>query len=142
MLGHVRGGLQLGQILRARDFGTTATFWRIPHIPALKELETPVESVRRRVASGELNEFQAGMFQEFLGLWLRMMEDRVVLESMMTQNLMGLHLKPTTQDDRAVSDRRAYYSDSGELLVTCTQQCVLRPVPGAVSGKDETRSKL
>ncbi|WFD37167.1 uncharacterized protein MJAP1_000109 [Malassezia japonica] len=214
---------------------------------SFKELEMPVESVKRRVASGELNEFQAGMFQEFLGLWLRMFEDRVVPESMMTQNLMGLHLKPTTQDDRAVSDRRAYdwfklrqqlppadgstemtaggddgmlpmtsvmahlcalafamdgaiafapmslnnesllnasiastldfaqryhtdnidmnkfsmreiqtlaggwqrhytearaYSDSGELLVTCTQQCVLRPAPGVVSEEDETRSKL
>ena len=216
-------------------------------LPREKAEETALQAVERRVKAEELNDFQAGAFKEFLGLWFTLFDDRVVPESMMTQNLMGIHLEGTSQDDRKLSDRRTYdwfkvrqqlppadgstemtaggddgmlpmtsvmahlcalafamdgaiafaplslnneslfnagaastldfaqryhtdnidmnkfslreiltlaagwqrhysearaYTEDGELIATCTQQCVLRPVPGAVSGEDETRSKL
>ncbi|WFD04252.1 hypothetical protein MOBT1_002957 [Malassezia obtusa] len=74
----------------------------------VNQLETVDQDLKRRVASGDLQPSHAGAFSEFLGLYYRYFDGRVVPESIMTQNAIALKIAPTTQDHLPLTERRIY----------------------------------
>lgn len=93
------GGVQ--SLLRYQPSATT-------HLDRVQTLETPQQNLKRRMASGELNEFHEMAYNEFMGLWYKIFDARIVPESIMTQNMLGLNPSKTTQDELAVTDRTVY----------------------------------
>mgnify|MGYP002715204320 FL=1 len=72
------------------------------------KLESSDEHLKRRLDSGDVDEFQIQAYHEFLGLWNKVFDTRIVLESIMTQNLFGLKECETSQDHLSIPDRRVF----------------------------------
>ena len=72
------------------------------------KLESSDEHLRRRLDTGDLDEFQVEAYHEFLGLWNKVFDTRIVPECIMTQNLFGLKECETSQDDLSIPDRRVF----------------------------------
>ncbi|WFD32768.1 hypothetical protein MSPP1_003819 [Malassezia sp. CBS 17886] len=70
-----------------------------------RDLAITSDEIKRRVKIGEIPEAAATMYDEFLGLWNDYFEGKACPEGMMNQNMMGLNLVPTTQDDLPVTER-------------------------------------
>ena len=69
------------------------------------KLEHTDEHLRRRLESGDIDESHVAMYNEFLGLWNDLFDTRIVPESIMTQNLLGLKDGPTSQDHLSIPER-------------------------------------
>ena len=72
------------------------------------KLENSERFTKRLLETGEAEEFHITMYNEFLGLWNDLFDTRIVPESIMTQNMLGMKEGPTSQDHLSIPDRRVF----------------------------------
>ncbi|PKI82665.1 hypothetical protein MVES1_003961 [Malassezia vespertilionis] len=74
----------------------------------VEQLMDPDTYVAMRIERGEVDESVVGIYQDFLDLWSKLFEGRVVEDNILSENFMGMLNTDTSQDGLPLLERRSW----------------------------------